>query len=133
MVVDTNTLVSGNINRQGPSARIVDMLNNGALQLLYDGRILREYDAVLRRPRFRLPAAVVDALLENISGHGELITAVALDILLPDATDLPFLEVAVSGHAECLVTGNGKHYKPIRGEHTAEVVSPRGFTDRLPE
>lgn len=129
MVVDTNILVSGNINRQDASSRIVDMLNNGMLQPLYDRRILREYDEVLRRPRFKLSAAVVDALLENIRRHGELITAVALDITLPDATDLPFLEVAVSGHAECLITGNSKHYKPMRGEHAAEVVSPRGFID----
>ena len=31
-------------------------------------------------------------------------------VRLPDADDLPFLEVALSGNADALVTGNVRHF-----------------------
>jgi hypothetical protein len=40
---------------------------------------------------------------------GECISAKEVDFILPDPTDLPFLEVAMAGVADALVTGNLKH------------------------
>jgi predicted nucleic acid-binding protein len=106
------------------------MLNDGAIQPLYDRRMLREYDAVLRRPRFHLTAEIVDAIMDNVRLHGELITANSLSLTLPDTTDLPFLEVAIAGTAQYLVTGNTKDYIPVQGTHTMKVIPPREFLDQ---
>jgi predicted nucleic acid-binding protein len=62
---------------------------------------------------------------------GESVTARSLKVVLADSTDLPFLEVAASGHADALVTGNAKHFMPRRGKHNVIVLTPAEFVARL--
>lgn len=132
LVLDTNVLVSGNLSRLGPPGRIVDLLNDGALVPLFDSRVLAEYETVLRRPRFGFTDAVVTAILENVRLSGvPTMTRGLPGVLLPDPTDLPFLEVATAGAADYLVTGNTSHYAPTRGSHSVAVVSPRQYVDLL--
>ena len=47
---------------------------------------------------------------------------------LPDPDDEIFLEVALSGNARYLVTGNLKHY-PEQNRQGARVLSPREFLE----
>ena len=42
--------------------------------------------------------------------------------------DEVFLEVALAGNAQCLVTGNLRHY-PQRNRHGVRVVSPAEFPE----
>jgi predicted nucleic acid-binding protein len=42
-----------------------------------------------------------------------------------------FVEVAVAGEADAIVTGNLKHFRPRHGKLSAPVLSPRAFVDRL--
>jgi uncharacterized protein len=124
VVVDTNVLVSGVLNPHGSPGRIVDSILSQTITVLYDDRILLEYRDVLLRPFFGFQVADVNALLDFIVFSGEQITAGPLNVILPDPTDMPFLEVAVAGSAAALVTGNLKHFKPIRGRHTISLLSP---------
>ena len=124
VVVDTNVLVSGIINPHGPPGRIIDLVVARTLTALHDDRILSEYREVLLRPLFSFNKADVDSLLEFIELAGEHISASPVGAKLPDPSDLPFLEVAIAGSADALVTGNAKHFKPLRGRHAISVVSP---------
>ncbi|MGI8783627.1 MAG: putative toxin-antitoxin system toxin component, PIN family [Acidobacteriota bacterium] len=131
VVIDTNVLVSGVINPHGPPGRIVDAALAEAFTVLYDDRILSEYRAVLSRPTFGFKRADVDALVDFIEVAGEPTVAQHLAVVLPDASDLPFLEVAAGGHAHALITGNVKHFKPRRGRHIVDVCTPADFLSRL--
>ena len=62
-VIDTNVVVSGLLNSNGPSARILNAVLDGRLRLTYDTRILAEYRDVLQRPRFRLAPENIGAFL----------------------------------------------------------------------
>jgi len=43
-----------------------------------------------------------------------------------------FVEVAMHGRADLLVTGNTRHFVPSDGSHLAvPVCTPRQFTDQL--
>jgi len=110
VVLDTNVLVSGLLNPVGAPGRIVDLLLAGEISLLADDRILREYRLVLPRPKFALPRADVLAVLEFLETESEIIPAAPSALRLPDPDDLPFLEVAISGSADSLVTGNLRHF-----------------------
>jgi len=127
VVIDTNVMVSGVLNPHGPPGRIVNALLSETVTVLHDDRILSEYREVLLRPTFRFPLADVDVLLDFVESAGEHVSAQPLSLVLPDPNDLPFLEVATSGRADALITGNIKHFRPRRGQHRVLVTTPAEF------
>lgn len=127
IVLDTNVLVSGLLSAHGPPGRLVDLVLRQDVTILYDDRILAEYRDVLKRPKFRFDAGDVNAVLDLIEDTGEPVLARPLPVLLPDQGDLAFLEVAAAGSADYLVSGNLRHYEPVKGSHDVQVVSPERF------
>jgi putative PIN family toxin of toxin-antitoxin system len=128
IVVDTNVLVAGLLKPFGTCGEIVRMLASGDVSLCLDARILLEYDAVLRRPRFAIDSNKIDILLDFISRSGQLFGSSPLSISLPDPDDNPFLEVALAAGAESLVTGNLKHFPP-KYRFGVRVHSPAEFIE----
>ena len=127
IVLDTNVLVSALLSPHGPPGRVLDLLLAGQLVLLADDRILGEYDEVLARPKFGFSAHDVAEVLTYLRTTCERVLAARFDVTLSDDGDLPFLEVAITGEAEALVTGNTRHFVPVRGTHSVAVVSPAEF------
>ena len=128
IVLDTNVLVSGLLNPYGPPGRIVQMVAAGWVSVCFDARVLCEYHDVLLRPKFDFRPEHVDSLLEQIRFGGVPTMAGPLTTHLPDRSDEPFLEVAISASVACLVTGNPRHYpSPLRGG--IRVVSPAKFLE----
>ncbi len=111
VVVDTNILISALITPFGNTARILDMVLLGELQVLYDDRILSEYREVLLRPKFGFEKRDIDDLLSFIETDGIKITATPVNEPLLDEDDIPFIEVTMSGMADALITGNKRHFK----------------------
>ena len=132
LVVDTNVLVSGLLNPNGAPGRLVDAIVSGRLTMVVDDRILDEYRRVLARPAFGFDRRHVDALLAFVSAGGEHVTAPTSRIVLPDPTDLPFLEVAEHASADLLVTGNLRHFKPLDGVLHVKICTPALAVQRLP-
>lgn len=128
VVLDTNVLVSGFLNPYGVPGEITHMILSGTLNLCYDARILWEYRRVLLRPEFSFNHDNVDALLDEVESSGYLVVPVPLLTGLPDKSDEPFLEVALAGEAEYLVTGNVRHYPEDR-RRGIKVVSPVEFVE----
>jgi putative PIN family toxin of toxin-antitoxin system len=126
VVLDTNVLVSGLLNPKGPPATLVRMLGAGILTPCYDERIMREYEAVLRRPAFRFRPEHVTDLLSLIRSEGESVLTTGRLRGLPDLNDEPFLEVASAGLVAHLVTGNARHFPPSLCSPVS-VVSPSQF------
>jgi uncharacterized protein len=102
------------------------MISSGEIRLFLDARILSEYHEVLRRPKFRFDVDKTAAILDYIENQGTIVAASPLLKPLPDADDEAFLEVALSGGADCLVTGNQAHF-PQRLAQGMNIVSPREF------
>ncbi len=110
IVLDTNVLVSGLLNPEGTPAQILNLLINGKLVLLYDSRILKEYEEVLHRRKFGFRPTQTGPLLDYFGKEGEYISAEPSREPFRDEDDRMFYEVAVTGKAVCLVTGNKDHY-----------------------
>ena len=126
IVLDTNVLVSGLLTPFGSSGELVRMISAGKLILQYDSRILLEYQEVLYRPKFQFNREDIDLLFDYISKNGQIVSTSPLKKRLPDPDDEPFLEVAIGGKAECLVTGNKVHY-PRQFREGIKVLSPSEF------
>ena len=110
VVLDTNILVSALINPSGLPATILSLLLNGKLTVLYDNRILSEYKEVLSRQKFHFKKNHVLHLLDYIRYGGEFVAVEPMRIRSVSEDDRMFYEVAVTGKAEFLVTGNKKHF-----------------------
>jgi predicted nucleic acid-binding protein len=107
----------------------VDGIVRGALTLLADDRILAEYRNVLGRPRFKIPVAHRNVLLDYLDQAAERVSALPLSTAVPDPDDLCLLEVAVAAQAESLVTGNIRHFPEDR-RFGILVETPAQFTER---
>jgi uncharacterized protein len=126
VVVDTNVIVSGLLAPYGPAGEIVRMVSAGHLILCYDARILAEYAEVLVRPKFPFERHVVADLLAQVRAAGIIVVTVPLRLRLPDPDDEMFLQAALAGGADCLITGNMKHY-PAAARQGVKVVTPAEF------
>lgn len=102
------------------------MVGEGVLEICADERILSEYDAVLRRPELRIEPENVDVVMELLRRVACLVVAVPSAAELPDADDLPFLEVAASADA-ILITGNRRHF-PKKACKGLAVPPPGGVS-----
>ena len=126
VVLDTNVLVSGLLCPSGAPGEIVRMLVSGVIELVYDARIIWEYEEVLKRPKFGIPEQLVRDIVVFVENFGHVTAGTPLKTRLPDIDDEPFLEAAIAGKADFLITGNIAHY-PAPARQGISVVSPSDF------
>ena len=70
IVFDTNVVVSAMLSPSGTAADAIRLAINRHVQFCASEVILKEYEEVLRRPKFRRPPAVVSALLKAVRTAG---------------------------------------------------------------
>ena len=133
IVLDTNVLVSGLHNPDGTPGRIIDLVFDNKIKVLYDDRILSEYLDVLPRPALAIQPEQARAVVDYIRLSGERIAAMPLPKnIFPDIDDMAFAEVAITGQADALVTGNAKHFSNLKARGLT-VLSPAGFLEKYTE
>ena len=122
VVVDTNVLVSALLNTNGAPAKILALILNGKLKLLYDNRIIFEYLEVLSRKEFGFNTEIINDMIAFFKHEGEFVNADHLNVRFHDETDKKFYEVYRSGEAQYLITGNKKHFPK-----DSAIIAPGDF------
>lgn len=135
VVLDTNIIVSRFLTPHGRVARIVDLWEQGALDLLTSEVILSEYLRVLNYPRLRPVHRLTDAQLaeidESVREFTELVEPQETPAVVADNPDDDhFLVCADSGGADCLVTGD-PHLLQICLYKGIPILSPADFLTRF--
>ena len=130
VVLDTNVLVSGLLSPGSTCGAVVRMMGAREFSLCCDARILGEYRDVLCRPHFKFDADMVAWVLDFIEREALVCCARPLAHALHDASDAPFLEVALAASADYLVTGNTRHF-PVRKSAAPRIVTPRELLDAV--
>jgi uncharacterized protein len=130
LVLDTNVLVSALLKPGSVPDRALSAIWARGATILYDARIVDEYRSVLTRPKFRaIEHARIDEVLAEIIARGKALEGVARwDGAMTDDDDRIFVEVALAGHANAIVTGNVRHYPTDLG---FEVLPPAKLLERL--
>jgi uncharacterized protein len=128
IVLDTHVLISGLLTPFGPGGEIVRMIFAGHLTLCIDARIISEYREVLYRPKFNFNGELIETLLGHVDQNAVFISALPITGHLPDIDDEPFLEVAMAGKADCLITGNIAHFPPPLRQGIT-VLTPNEFLE----
>jgi putative PIN family toxin of toxin-antitoxin system len=131
IVLDTNVLVSAMLSGGGAPDMALQLVLQGAATVLADSRVLAEYDEITARPLFAFDEDERRLLLDTLAAIAEPVVTRPLRLTLPDSDDRVFVEVAVAGRADAIVTGNVRHFVPRRGRLPVAVLTPRQFVDRM--
>jgi putative PIN family toxin of toxin-antitoxin system len=123
VVLDTNVLVSANINDQGLEAFVVSLGLNKKLQLCISQPIFKEYRQVLLYPRLKFVPKEVACFLVRLRSASLIVYPTHTVSASTDEPDNRFLECAEAAGADFLVTGNKRHF-PKRWNST-QVVNAR--------
>jgi putative PIN family toxin of toxin-antitoxin system len=109
-VVDTNILVRAVIQPLGTVGPVLLRLRHGEYTLLYARSLLEAWVDVLNRPRIRDKTRLTDQELQTVLGlillRGEGVTVEKRITACRDPKDAKFLEVAVAGSADVIVSGD---------------------------
>lgn len=127
IVLDTNVLISGLLSATSSPARAVEhAIGHG--QLLASTDTLRELMTKLLSPKFDryVPRAQRDALLLRLAPLLEVVEIIQRVQACRDPDDDKFLEVAVNGRADVVVSGDRDllELNPFRG---MAIVSPTAY------
>lgn len=105
-------LVSALLKPGSVPDRLLSAIWTRGAVVLYDARIADEYRTVLMRPKFRaIDRKQIEDLMALLLERGERLGQVAAwDGAMKDEDDRIFVEVALAGRADAIVTGNLKDY-----------------------
>jgi len=132
-VLDANVVVSGVLSGKGYPGRILAAWRDEQFHLVISEAILEEIGRVLRYPRIATRHQWNDAQLrvfiEDLT-HVAILTPgeLTLSAIAEDPSDNRYLECAVEGDADYIVSGdhhllNLAHYRGI------EILTPRSFVE----
>ena len=130
VVLDTNVLISGLFSTTSTPARAVEhAISSG--QLVATAATLRELITKLLSPKFDryIPRGRRDALLLRLAPLIEIVEVVQPIRASRDPNDDKFLEAAVNGRADVIVSGDGDllELNPFRG---IAILAPVAYLDR---
>jgi uncharacterized protein len=129
VVLDTNIIVSALLQPLGPPAQVFLLALGDSVRLCISGSVYAEYEAVIRRPRFRRTEETILSTLQAIRDQGLWVKPTDAVRACSDPDDDIFLECAQAARAAYLITGNTKDF-PLRWLDTS-IVAPREFLDVL--
>lgn len=111
-VIDTNVIVSSLLSRKIDTGTVLirKHILDGTIVPVFNEEIFQEYEDVLHRAKFNLPADAVDSILDAIAELGVTMGRTPTTKDFPDPKDIVFYEVALSKEDSYLVTGNTKHF-----------------------
>ena len=128
IVLDTNVLVS--LILGGTLGAWVDYWDADRFQVIASAGVVSEYAAVLARPKFGLPSETVEAIVAYIQRKAEfVIPSETLRVISADPKDNMFLECAVSGQVDQIVSGE-PHLNALKNFRNIPIVTPRDFLDQ---
>jgi uncharacterized protein len=123
VVIDTNILVSALLRPESLPAAVLMLALSGNVQLCVSDAVFAEYDEVIRGPRFKRSAEVIEGTLQSIRNLGYWVKPSARVEACIDPDDNIFLECAQAAEADYLVTGNQRDF-PGRWKKT-KVIGAR--------
>jgi uncharacterized protein len=135
LVVDTKVFVSGLISGAGSPAQILRAIQQRKIIHLVSDPIVEEYLRVLDYPQIRKFKKITDEFVADIAAYlvyqterVELISSLRVS---PDPDDDVFLETAVDGRANWLVTNDKADLLSLRTVKGIPIVSAREAVMRL--
>ena len=132
-VLDANVFVSAVLSPKGVPAHILTAWRADRFHLVTSEAILQEIDRVLRYPRIRKRHRWMEEEIKVFVGDLGRLAILAsgehtLRVISEDPSDNRYLECAIQGEAEYLVSGD-QHLLQLGAYQKIRIVTPRDFLD----
>ena len=125
IVLDTNIIISALHKNSSNSALIISLFFQKQIECCLTNEIFLEYKNVLNRPKFNyFNKQDVKLFLETIKKQSKWITK------KEDSSDNKFLECAVAGNADCIITGDN-HLLKLKKYRNITILNPLEFLQHI--
>lgn len=135
LVIDTNVFVSGLISLAGSPAQILKAVQQRRVVHLVSDPIVEEYLRVLNYPQIRKFKKITAQFVADIAAYlvyqTERVELTSRIRLSPDPDDDVFLETAVDGRADLLVTNDKADLLSLQTVERIPIVSAKEAALRL--
>lgn len=132
VVVDTNTIVSAVLKDRDPEVVILFVAGHAEFEWIVSPAIVAEYNEVLGREKFGLPAEILQ-LWREMFRQLTVMVVPAVEIEFPrDRKDAKFLACALAAEADYLITGD-KDFASAQKLVTTTIISVTQFKQLVME
>jgi putative PIN family toxin of toxin-antitoxin system len=120
VVLDTNVLIDSARDDFSAPYQLLEAAQRGELEVLVTPAVLREYRHLVLQ---RVTQPRVVRHIQNTLAHCRMVTGQATDITLDDPADIKFIQAAMGGAADYIVTSD--HHLLTLGEvDTIRIITP---------
>jgi len=129
VVLDTNVFISAVLG--GRLRVIVNEWKAGGFTLIVSEAIVREYLIVVNRPKFKVTATEIANATDYLLNTAEFVTpSETIRVISADPTDNKFLEAALEGKTDCIVSGD-THLLELKTFRGIPILTAHEFINRL--
>ena len=129
VVIDTNVMVSAYLG--GRLETIIVAWIEGKFVLTVSNQIVNVYINVLSRPKFEIARAELDDFAALILSKAEFVVpGERIRVVEADPSDNKFLEAAVTGQADYIISGD-KHLRDLKEFRGIAILTPSAFLEQL--
>ena len=126
VVLDTNVTISA-LFWEGNPRKIYDLVSDGKLNMLLSDDMEKEIIRVLGYEKFGLSPQEILPFLRNLRTHARHVeTKSKIFVVIDDPTDNIFLECALDGSADFIISGD-KHLLAIKVYKGVEIMRAGEF------
>ncbi len=129
VVLDTNIIISSVLG--GALVLILEKWDEKKFTVVVTTDVISEYFEVLNRPKFNLKQETIDKITRYIYQFSEFVVPEEeIRFIEDDPKDDKFLEAAVSGKVDFIVSGDS-HLLAIKEFRSIPIITGREFLDWL--
>jgi len=134
-VLDTNILVSGLISSKSYPFRIIQSWHQNKFILVVSAEILQEVKRVLNYPKIRknycLTKRIIEQYFYGFQAFSQICQPIEkINLVADDPDDNKFVEAAVSGQVDFLVSGD-HHLLNIKQYQNIKIITAKKFVQIL--
>lgn len=129
VVLDTNIVVSSYLG--GAVEAIIVAWKSGEFTLIITEAIIDEYLSILKRPKFKIEQVEIEDFSALLMDKAEFVIPLEHINAIPnDESDNKFLDAAVAGQANVIVSGD-QHLLELKSFREIEIVTAKEFLEKL--
>ncbi len=129
IILDTNVFISGIFWEGNFCSQVIDEWRKGKFELISSADIINELVETLKNFKIQMPKKMIEEW-KNLIIKNSIITETSekLEVIKEDSEDNKFLEAAVSGRADFIVSQD-KHLLKLNDYQKIKIIGPKDFLE----